>query len=183
MIVACGIMILLMCFVVPKFKDVFAGMGARCPASTAFRHGCQPTMIKNNILMTMGLRGRAGHRVSIVHQDQVRTAALGQVQAHHAGHRAGHQQGGHFLVLRVLWAPWSAAGVPILQALTIVRETAGNVIIASAVTKVHESVKEGETITAPPRRFPDVFPPMVVSMVDVGEQDRLPSLNAPAHRR
>ena len=39
--------------------------------------------------------------------------------------------------------------MPILQALTIVRETAGNVIIANAVAKVHESVKEGETITAP----------------------------------
>ena len=62
-----------------------------------------------------------------------------------------------------------SSGVPILQALTIVRETAGNVIIASAVTKVHESVKEGETITAP-LEASRVFPPMVVSMVDVGEQ-------------
>ncbi len=42
-----------------------------------------------------------------------------------------------------------SSGVPILQALTIVKETAGNVIIANAVAKVHESVKEGETITAP----------------------------------
>jgi type IV pilus assembly protein PilC len=62
-----------------------------------------------------------------------------------------------------------SSGVPILQALTIVRETAGNVIIANAVNKVHESVKEGETITAP-LEGSGVFPPMVVSMVDVGEQ-------------
>ena len=62
-----------------------------------------------------------------------------------------------------------SSGVPILQALTIVKETAGNVIIASAVAKVHESVKEGETITAP-LEASRVFPPMVVSMVDVGEQ-------------
>ena len=62
-----------------------------------------------------------------------------------------------------------SSGVPILQALTIVRETAGNVIIANAVAKVHESVKEGETITAP-LEASRVFPPMVVSMVDVGEQ-------------
>jgi len=61
------------------------------------------------------------------------------------------------------------SGVPILQALTIVRETSGNVIIAGAVTAVHESVKEGETITAP-LEASGVFPPMVVSMVDVGEQ-------------
>ena len=62
-----------------------------------------------------------------------------------------------------------SSGVPILQALTIVKETAGNVIIANAVGKVHESVKEGETITAP-LEASRVFPPMVVSMVDVGEQ-------------
>jgi type IV pilus assembly protein PilC len=62
-----------------------------------------------------------------------------------------------------------SSGVPILQALTIVKETAGNVVISNAVAKVHESVKEGETITAPLESC-NVFPPMVVSMVDVGEQ-------------
>jgi type IV pilus assembly protein PilC len=62
-----------------------------------------------------------------------------------------------------------SSGVPILQALTIVRETAGNVVISNAVNSVHESVKEGETITAP-LEGSGVFPPMVVSMVDVGEQ-------------
>src|SRR5204863_9424380 len=62
-----------------------------------------------------------------------------------------------------------SSGVPILQALTIVKETAGNVIISNAVTSVHESVKEGETITAP-LEASGVFPPMVISMVDVGDQ-------------
>src|SRR5208282_3275691 len=62
-----------------------------------------------------------------------------------------------------------SSGVPILQALTIVKETSGNVIVGSAVSAVHESVKEGETITAP-LEASGVFPPMVISMVDVGEQ-------------
>ena len=62
-----------------------------------------------------------------------------------------------------------SSGVPILQALTIVKETAGNVIVSNAINGVHESVKEGETITAP-LEASGVFPPMVVSMVDVGEQ-------------
>jgi type IV pilus assembly protein PilC len=62
-----------------------------------------------------------------------------------------------------------SSGVPILQALTIVKETAGNVIVSNAVGSVHESVKEGETITAP-LEASGVFPPMVISMVDVGEQ-------------
>ena len=62
-----------------------------------------------------------------------------------------------------------SSGVPILQALTIVKETSGNVIVGNAVAKIHESVKEGETITAPLDQSA-VFPPMVISMVDVGEQ-------------
>src|SRR2546426_1930159 len=62
-----------------------------------------------------------------------------------------------------------SSGVPILQALTIVKETSGNVVVGEAVASVHESVKEGETITAP-LEASNVFPPMVVSMVDVGEQ-------------
>jgi type IV pilus assembly protein PilC len=62
-----------------------------------------------------------------------------------------------------------SSGVPILQALNIVRETAGNVVVANAVQAIHESVKEGETITAPLEKS-GVFPPMVISMVDVGEQ-------------
>ena len=62
-----------------------------------------------------------------------------------------------------------SSGVPILQALTIVKETSGNVVVGEAVHAVHESVKEGETITAP-LESSAVFPPMVISMVDVGEQ-------------
>jgi type IV pilus assembly protein PilC len=50
-----------------------------------------------------------------------------------------------------------------------VKETSGNIIIGDAVGAVHESVKEGETITAP-LEASNVFPPMVISMVDVGEQ-------------
>jgi type IV pilus assembly protein PilC len=58
-----------------------------------------------------------------------------------------------------------SSGVPILQALTIVKETSGNVIVGNAVGAVHDSVKEGETITAP-LEASRVFPPMVISMVE-----------------
>jgi type IV pilus assembly protein PilC len=61
------------------------------------------------------------------------------------------------------------SGVPILQALNITKETAGNAIIADAITKVHDSVKEGESIVHP-LEASGVFPPMVISMIDVGEE-------------
>ncbi|NQU39662.1 MAG: type II secretion system F family protein [Lentisphaerae bacterium] len=62
-----------------------------------------------------------------------------------------------------------SSGVPVLQALNIVRDTAGNEVIAQALQKVHDAVKEGETM-AVPFESAGVFPGMVVSMVDVGEE-------------
>lgn len=61
------------------------------------------------------------------------------------------------------------SGVPILQALTITRETAGNMVIARAISQVHDRVKEGESIVLP-LEASGAFPPMVVSMIDVGEE-------------
>jgi type IV pilus assembly protein PilC len=61
------------------------------------------------------------------------------------------------------------SGVPILQALNITKETAGNVVLSDAIMKVHDAVKEGESIVSP-LEASGVFPPMVISMVDVGEE-------------
>lgn len=61
------------------------------------------------------------------------------------------------------------SGVPILRALNITRETAGNIVIARAISQVHESVKEGDSIVQT-LEASSAFPPMVVSMIDVGEE-------------
>lgn len=61
------------------------------------------------------------------------------------------------------------SGVPILQALNITRDTAGNAVISDAIEKVHEAVREGESVVAP-LEASKIFPPMVISMVDVGEE-------------
>ena len=167
MIVAVGIMVLLLTFVVPKFKDVFAGMGVKMPGFTLFVLALSD-VIKNNILATLGgiavlvvifllfIKTKFGRR--LWDKFQLIMPAFGPVISKVAISRFTRTLG--TLV---------SSGVPILQALTIVKETAGNVIIANAVVKIHESVKEGETITAP-MEGSGVFPPMVVSMVDVGEQ-------------
>ena len=68
------------------------------------------------------------------------------------------------------------SGVPILQALTITKDTAGNAVISDAIVKVHDAVKEGESIVAP-LEASGVFPPLVVSMIDVGEETgQLPAM-------
>ena len=62
-----------------------------------------------------------------------------------------------------------SSGVPVLNALSIVKETSGNEVVAGAIQKVHDAVKEGEGI-AKPLGETQVFPEMVVSMVEVGEE-------------
>jgi len=61
------------------------------------------------------------------------------------------------------------SGVPILQALSIVKDTAGNEVISQAISKVHDSIREGESIAAPLGES-KVFPLLVVNMIDVGEE-------------
>jgi len=61
------------------------------------------------------------------------------------------------------------AGVPILQALEIVKDTVNNQVISSAVEDVKTSVREGESIAKPLGKH-SVFPPMVVQMMAVGEE-------------
>ena len=60
------------------------------------------------------------------------------------------------------------SGVPILQALDIVADTTGNLVVTNAVRDVQESVRNGESLTQPLERH-SVFPPMVVQMLAVGE--------------
>ena len=62
-----------------------------------------------------------------------------------------------------------SSGVPILQAITITKETLSNALIADALGKVHDSVKDGEALSVPLEQT-GVFPPMVVSMIQVGEE-------------
>ncbi|MGA9453342.1 MAG: type II secretion system F family protein [Verrucomicrobiia bacterium] len=167
LIVASGILILLMTFVVPRFKEVFAGMDITMPKFTLFvlavsdaiRYHILPTLggvVVAWVLFLLFLKTKAGRL--IWDKFKLKMPAIGPVISKIAISRFTRTLG--TLV---------SSGVPILQALTIVKETAGNVVISNAVAKVHESVKEGETITAP-LESSAVFPPMVVSMVDVGEQ-------------
>ncbi|HMP82872.1 MAG TPA: type II secretion system F family protein [Verrucomicrobiota bacterium] len=169
LVVAVGILAILLVKVVPKFKEVFEGMlsGEQLPAFTRLVLGISDT-VKDNFLATMLCVGTVVFLVwlstkttlgrKIFDKMKLKMPAIGPVISKVAIARFTRTLG--TLV---------SSGVPILQALNIVKETAGNVIVANAVAAVHDSVKEGETITAP-LEASGVFPPMVISMVDVGEQ-------------
>jgi len=61
------------------------------------------------------------------------------------------------------------SGVPILEALNISRDTSGNAVLATAIQRVHDSVREGDPIAAPLGES-RVCDDMVVNMIDVGEE-------------
>jgi type IV pilus assembly protein PilC len=169
MLVAVGILAILLVWVVPRFKSIFAEMlgGESLPAFTELVLSISDTVAHNFLAVAGGIFGffifvvifkktKFGRKV--VDIIKLKMPVLGPVVSKVAIARFTRTLG--TLV---------SSGVPILQALTIVKETSGNVVIGNAVSSIHESVKEGETITAP-LEASKVFPPMVVSMVDVGEQ-------------
>lgn len=169
MLVAVGILAILLVWVVPRFKSIFDEMlgGAPLPDFTQFVLGISDTVANNFLAVVLGIVGffvafvifkkfKFGRKV--VDIVKLRIPVFGAVISKVSIARFCRTLG--TLV---------SSGVPILQALTIVKETSGNVVVGNAVAMIHESVKEGETITAP-LEASKVFPPMVVSMVDVGEQ-------------
>lgn len=169
LVVATAILMILMVLVVPKFQEVFQGMleGQQLPAFTRLVLGISE-VIKDHILYALAgavvawiifvLIGKTKGGRRVYDKVKLKMPVFGPVVTKVAISRFTRTLG--TLV---------SSGVPILQALTIVKETSGNVIVGSAVGAVHDSVKEGETITAP-LEASRVFPPMVISMVDVGEQ-------------
>jgi len=60
-------------------------------------------------------------------------------------------------------------GVPVLQALAIVRETMGNAVFAQAIQQTRDRVEDGDSLTSP-LHASGIFPATVLSMIDVGEQ-------------
>jgi type IV pilus assembly protein PilC len=169
MCVAIAIMAVLMIFVVPKFRLVFVGLGngRPLPAFSLFIFGVSEA-VKDHALRCaigagvvglwfwLGLKTKFGRFAF----DKFKLAMpiLGPVFQKAAISRFARTLG--TLV---------GSGVPILQALTIVRETAGNQIVGRVISKVHEHVKEGDAI-APTLKSSGVFPIIVAGMVDVGEQ-------------
>jgi type IV pilus assembly protein PilC len=167
--VAMAILILLMTYVVPRFKEVLEGLlgGGPMPSFTLFvlsvseavkHHILQGTVagVALGVVFLLTLRTDCGRWAF----DRFKLAMplLGPVFRKAAISRFGRTLG-----------TLLGSGVPVLQALTIVRETAGNVVVGQVVSEVHQRVKEGDPIS-PALKTSSVFPAMVAGMVDVGEQ-------------
>jgi type IV pilus assembly protein PilC len=169
MFVASGVMTLLMVFIIPRFKEVFEGMtnGKPLPAFTlavmnvsyAFKNHFVLLAAVAAVLMVafqLTIRTRAGRRW--FDRFKLVVPVLGKLTRKVALARFSRTLG-----------TLLSSGVPILQTLKIVKDTSGNVIVGEMVGKIHDSVKEGGTLTDP-LKAAGVFPAIVAGMVDVGEQ-------------
>jgi type IV pilus assembly protein PilC len=176
MTMAVGIMGFLLVFIVPRFELIFQDLlgDKPLPPVTRFVIGLSGFMQSHGLVLlgavvvivtAYKMIGRTRRGRLVIDNFKLRMPLFGNLNRKTAISRFSRTLG--TLV---------TSGVPILQALNITRETAGNAAIASAIARVHDSVKEGESIVQP-MEASRAFPPMVVSMVDVGEETgKLPEM-------
>ena len=184
MIFAVLVVAFVMTFVVPKFEEVFKQLNQTLPPVTtyllavarvlkvywwAFLLGIGLAVVA----FKMGMRVYAFRRA--MHRLQLKFPVLGDLV-----HKT--------IVARFArtFGTLLGAGVPILEALTIIRDSVSNVVVGEALESIHKNIKQGETITQPMAES-GVFDDIVVNMVDVGEQsgnlDRMLMKVADAYER
>ncbi len=167
--VTVSILLMIMIFVVPKFEEVFKqipGLG-ELPQITQVLQAISKFLVERwyvvfggiallVILFNVYKRSKGGRRV--LDRVRLRLPIVGR------------------LTRKIVVARFSrtlgtliASGVPILEALTICKNTAGNVVLEEALEKVHASVREGESIAEPLGEC-GIFDDIVVNMIDVGEE-------------
>jgi type IV pilus assembly protein PilC len=169
LVVAAGILAVLMAFVVPRFRAVFVGLldGRPLPGFTQFVFHLSELITQHFLLLAGGMAG-AGILGTVLIKTalgrhvldwlKLRTPVLGSLFRKAAIARFARTLG-----------TLAGNGVPILQALAIVKETAGNLPMERVIARVHERVKEGDPM-APTLKESRLFPALVAGMVDVGEQ-------------
>jgi type IV pilus assembly protein PilC len=165
--IAAGVVFIILWKVIPVFAQLFAGLGGEMPFLTRMVIGSSnfvgrflPFLI---ILAVAGGFGIARwHRTyrgrRILDGLQLKIPVIGMLLRKIAVAR----------FCRTL-ATLTSSGVPILDGLEITAKTSGNAIIEDAVMSVRKSVEEGKTVSEPLAET-KVFPPMVVQMINVGEQ-------------
>jgi type IV pilus assembly protein PilC len=168
-VIAVGILVFLMAVIVPRFEKIFAEMlgDKPLPAITQVVIGIS-RWVQDQwlIVLIIGAVLYAGWKVFSM--TKVGRVAIDRMLLKMPVFGPVQLKSGISRFTRTL-GTLVTSGVPILQALNITRDTAGNVVISNAIDKVHEAVREGESVVAP-LEASKIFPPMVISMVDVGEE-------------
>jgi len=158
--------IIMLTFIVPIFKTMFEGLGSSLPAPTQMLVTISqnmfwviPTLV---VLLIVGAvwwrRNKNTDAVRrVIDPMKLKAPVFGKLAQKIAIARFTRN-----------FSNMIGAGVPILQALSVIGATSGNYVIESATKRVAESVRNGQSLSKPLASEP-VFPPMVVQMMAVGE--------------
>ncbi len=163
-LIVTGIMI----FVVPKFQSIFGKMGKDLPGPTLLLLAASKFVVNGGWLAIIGapiaiwaimkvMRMSASGRM-MIDRAKLMVPIFGMITSKSAVSAFARTLG-----------TLLTAGVPILEALDITRKTTGNEIVARALGKVHDGIREGENF-AEPLKMSKIVEPMVVNMIDVGEE-------------
>jgi type IV pilus assembly protein PilC len=169
LIMALSILTFLMTYIVPKFADIFGDLmgGKGMPVLTQFVMNTSSVMVHRfpivaivivALVVLVKMLAKTAQGRLVLDKFKLHAPVFGTLISKNSISRFTRTLG-----------TLMSAGVPVLQALNIVKETVGNEVISRAVATIHDAVKEGENM-APPISSSKVFPPMVVSMVEVGEE-------------
>ena len=167
--IAVGVVSVIMVFVIPKFKDIFRDFHLDLPAPTllllaisdffANQYGWAYLLAAPFVLVMLRklIRMSEGGRYA-TDLMMLKIPIMGTILSKTAIARFTRTLG-----------TLISAGVPILDAINITRETSGNEVYSRALLKVHDAIREGESM-ADPLRATKVCDAIVVNMIDVGEE-------------
>ena len=165
LLIVMGIMIV----IIPKFESIFSSFGAKLPVPTRMLMGMSKwfkdeygwliviaTPLVIYLVFKLMAQSQGGRFV--VDTLKLKIPVIGQILAKTCVARFSRTLG-----------TLLAAGVPILEALKITKETTGNEVFSRALGLVHDGIREGEDF-AKPLKQAKIVEPMVVNMIDVGEE-------------
>ncbi len=162
------IFVAMMIFIVPVFKRLFKTLGGQLPLPTRILINVSDTIASWRVLviiLVLGIIGYFTYRWTRTEEGQLKWDGF-KLRLPIFGpliHKATMSRFASTLSTLL------AAGVPAMEALDIVANATGNAVVAKAVRETKSAVREGKPFAAP-MRANDVFPELVVQMVDVGEQ-------------
>jgi type IV pilus assembly protein PilC len=166
--IAIAVLVAMMVFIIPVFAGVFKQFGGQMPALT------RDTMALSAFLRERFYVVIVGVPLLVFGFRRWKSSASGRPLWDRARLKAPVKIGP--IVQKIALARWSrtlsslvSAGVPMLEAIEVTGQTAGNTVVERAMTSVRDSVQGGGTIAAALTRE-SIFPPLVTNMVKVGEE-------------
>ncbi len=165
--VAGGIVGGIMYYIIPKFKKIFADFGVELPGITVMLITISDNVVKYfylapaipiAIIVTFKLIKKNKTGAYIVDKISLKIPILGKIIEKSVVSRTCRTLG-----------TLISSGVPILEALIIARDTAGNAVFVRAYDNIYAAIREGESMAVPLKEA-RIVDDMVVNMIDVGEE-------------